>query len=80
MASRAPNPFAGHWIEIGLGAAALALVAAAFVPTPAEAGLFGKKKPKEDFSVQRAPIVPIVAPVVANGAIFQASTGYAAIR
>ncbi len=82
MATRAPNPFTGFWIEIGLGAAALALVAAAFVPAPAEAGLFGKKKPKEDFTVVRAPAVPVVPvapPPPANGAIFQTSGGYAAL-
>jgi len=80
MASRAPNPFAGHWIELALGATALALVAAAFVPSSAEAGLFGKKKPPVDYTVHRAPIVPTAAPVPANGAIFQVSTGYAALH
>ena len=80
MASRAPNPFrfGTHWIEIALAAVAGTLVFAAVVPTPADAGLFGKKAPKEDFSVARAPTVtPVAAP--ANGSIFQASDGYAAL-
>ena len=78
MASRAPHPLTSLWIELGLGAAVLAMLAAAFVPQPAEAGIFGKKQPKEDFSVVRAPAAP-VAPPVANGGIFQADQGYAAL-
>ncbi len=80
MASRAPNPFrfGTRWIEIALAAVAGTLVVAAIAPTPADAGLFGKKAPKEDFSVARAPaIAPVAAP--ANGSIFQASDGYAAL-
>jgi flagellar L-ring protein precursor FlgH len=83
MASRAPNPFAAHWIEIALGAATAALVAAAFVPAPAEAGLFGKKKPAEDFTavrVQPAMPIPVAAPAPANGSIFQTADGYAALH
>ncbi|WP_085808273.1 flagellar basal body L-ring protein FlgH [Sphingomonas sp. TZW2008] len=83
MASRAPNPFAAHWIELALGAATAALVAAAFVPAPAEAGLFGKKKPAEDFTAVRlAPVAapPLAAPAPASGAIFQAADGYAALH
>lgn len=46
---------------------------------PATAGpLFGKKLPPEDFSATRAPR-PDVAPVPANGSIFQADQGYAAL-
>lgn len=82
MASRVPNGLAGHWIEIGLGATALALVAAAFVPGTADAGIFGKKKPAEDFSTTRLqPVMaPVAAPAPANGAIFQAADGYAALH
>ena len=81
MASRAPTPlrFGAHWIEIGLGLATAALVAAALVPAHADAKVF-KKKPPEDFSVVRAepvPATPVAAP--ANGAIFQVSAGYAAL-
>ncbi len=79
MASRAPTPFrfGPHWIEIGLAAAAAALVIAAVAPAPAEARLFGKKAPPEDFSVARPLPIPVVQP--ANGAIFQAADGYAAL-
>ena len=82
MATRAPFrpklPGAGHWVEIALAAGAAALVAAALAPSPADARLFGKRKPPVDFSVTRAPaVVPIAAP--ANGAIFQAADGYAAL-
>jgi len=79
MASNTPHPLAQFSVEIALGAAAIAMVAAAFLPTPAEAGLFGKKKPVEDFTVARAPIVPPAPPAVANGGIFQADGGYAAL-
>ena len=58
---------------------ALVLIAGAFAcavlaPQPASAGLFGKKKPQPDFSASR-PVPP--PPPPANGAIYQASTGYA---
>ena len=79
MASRAPNPFGTIWIELALGAAALAMAAAAFLPSPADAGVFGKKKPVEDFTVVRAPAQPVAAPAPANGSIFQADQGYAAL-
>ncbi len=82
MATRLPNPFSSHWIELALGATSLALVAAAFAPLPADAGVFGKKKPAEDFTAARiAPMpAPLGAPEPANGAIFQASDGYAALH
>ena len=81
MATRAPNPFSGHWIEIGLAATALALVAAAFAPTPADAGLFGgKKAPVEDFTASRILPVPPAPPPVANGSIFQVADGYAGLH
>lgn len=51
----------------------------ALVPTVAQANLFGgKKKPPVDFSAA-LPAVEPEAPLVANGSIFQASTGYAAL-
>ncbi|WP_210357529.1 flagellar basal body L-ring protein FlgH [Sphingomonas beigongshangi] len=80
MASRAPTPFrfGTHWVEIALAAASGLLVIAALSPTEAHAGIFGKKAPPEDFSVTRAPLAaPVAAP--ANGAIFQAGDGYAAL-
>ena len=56
------------------GACALAVLA----PATAHAGIFGKKKPPEDFTAVRAPVVvPVAAP--ANGSIFQAQEGYAAL-
>ncbi len=82
MAS-APNPFrpgafvAGHWAELALAAASGLLVLAALAPGQADARLFPKKKPAEDFTAARAPAAP--PPVAANGSIFQASDGYAAL-
>ena len=82
MAS-APNPFrpgafiAGHWAEIALAAASGLLVLAALAPGQADARIFGKKQPAEDFTVVRAPAAP--APVPANGSIFQVNDGYAAL-
>ena len=58
---------------LALGAVAL-LVAA-----PAQAGLFGKKAPAEDFTaVHPQPLPP--APPPATGAIFQVADGYAALH
>lgn len=56
---------------------AAALMGLLAVAAPAEAGVFGKKKPPEDFTAVRAPAVPVAAP--ANGSIFQVSDGYAAL-
>ena len=61
------------------------LAAAVALPAPADASLFGKKKPKTDFSTtmpnpQPMPAPPPVIappPAQANGAIFQAANGYA---
>ncbi len=85
MASKAPpflrvgaSQIGTHWIEITLAAIAGALVVAGLSPQPADAGIFAKKAPPEDFSVARpAPITPV--PVMATGSIFQAQDGYAAL-
>jgi flagellar L-ring protein precursor FlgH len=79
MASKVPfRP--DRWVEIALAAAAATLVAAAVAPSPADAGVFGKKKPREDFSVARAPVaIPVAVAAPANGSIFQADGGYAAL-
>ena len=53
MASRMPQSVSAHWIELALGATAAALVAAAVVPSAADAKLFGAKKPPEDFTAVR---------------------------
>ena len=53
-----------------------ALLIVALVATPATASIF-KKKPAEDFSVARAPIMPPAPP--ANGSIYQVSDGYSAL-
>jgi flagellar L-ring protein precursor FlgH len=62
--------------RLAVGIAALAFAASA---TPAEAQILGigKKKQKEDFSVTMPVAAPVAAP--ANGSIFQASDGYAAL-
>ena len=53
------------------------IVVLALAPAPAQAGLFGKKAPPEDFSAARAaPPVPVEP---ATGSIFAASQGYAAL-
>ena len=74
----------GERIMAVLGFAALA--AAVALPAPAEASLFGKKKPKTDFTTTMPssqplpppppPVMPL-PPAQANGAIFQVSAGYA---
>ncbi len=62
---------------------AAAAAAVALVPAPAHASIFGKilkKKPAEDFSAARVePLAPVATVPVANGAIFQAADGYAAL-
>ena len=55
----------------------LALAAAVLAPQPADARLLGKKKPPEDYSVVHPVALPVAA--AANGAIFQAADGYAAL-
>jgi flagellar L-ring protein precursor FlgH len=63
----------------GLATGGLVVAALAFTATPARAQFLGlgKKKPKEDFSVTLPAPAPVAAP--ANGSIFQASDGYAAL-
>lgn len=60
----------------GLALGALATIAFAASATPAHAQLFGKKKPREDFSATMPVAQPVAAP--ANGSIFQVDQGYAA--
>ncbi|WP_447727617.1 flagellar basal body L-ring protein FlgH [Sphingomonas koreensis] len=55
-----------------------AIVAAIALAQPAHAQLFGKKAPKEDFSASLPAAPAATAP--ANGSIFQASDGYAALH
>ncbi|MDQ2878063.1 MAG: flagellar basal body L-ring protein FlgH [Pseudomonadota bacterium] len=66
-----------HVIKLATGIAAGTLLACALVPGHADARLFGKKQPAPDFSAVRA--LPPAPPPPADGAIFQASTGYAAL-
>ncbi len=70
-----PAPIS-HLAIAALTAAAVA--AAALIPSPAAAGLFGKSRPPEDYSAAPPPI-PAPAPAVATGSIFQVSDGYAAL-
>lgn len=64
----------------GIAAGALLVAGLAFTATPARAQFLGigKKKAKEDYSVTLPSAAP-QAPVPANGGIFQASDGYAAL-
>lgn len=57
---------------------AAALAAATCVPSSADARLFGSKKPQVDFSATM-PAPPPAVSAPANGSIFQASDGYAAL-
>lgn len=61
----------------GLLTGAAIVAAIALAAQPAKAQLFGKKAPKEDFSVALPVAAP--APAPANGSIFQAGDGYAAL-
>jgi flagellar L-ring protein precursor FlgH len=57
----------------------LLLAAATIVAGPADAGLFGKKRVAEDFSAARPVDLPLPAPAVATGSIFQVNDGYASL-
>jgi flagellar L-ring protein precursor FlgH len=63
----------------GLATGALVVAAVAFTSAPAKAQFLGigKKKAKEDFSATLPAAEPVAAP--ANGGIFQANDGYAAL-
>jgi flagellar L-ring protein precursor FlgH len=63
----------------GIATGALVVAAIAFTAEPARAQFLGigKKKAKEDFSATLPAAVPATAP--ANGSIFQANDGYAAL-
>lgn len=61
----------------GLITGAAIAVVLALAAQPAHAQLFGKRKPKEDYSAA-LPVAPAPA-VPANGSIFQAGDGYAAL-
>lgn len=61
--------------RLAAGIAGAALAAALFAPVPADARLFGKKKPEADFTATLPPPPP--PPPPADGAIYQASAGYA---
>jgi flagellar L-ring protein precursor FlgH len=66
-------------ILLALGAAACA-VCAIVAPVSADASIFGRKKPKEDFTAIRAPLPVPPALRPANGSIFQVADGYAALH
>lgn len=53
------------------------IAASVLAAQPADAQLFGKKKPVEDYSATLPAPAPVAAP--ANGSIFQAGEGYAAL-
>ncbi|MDG5488973.1 flagellar basal body L-ring protein FlgH [Sphingomonas sp. BGYR3] len=55
-------------------------IAGTALPNGAQAGIFGKKKPKEDFTAAMPAPVPPPPPPVANGSIFQPENGYAALH
>jgi flagellar L-ring protein precursor FlgH len=61
----------------GIAAGTLIAIAMGYA-TPAKAQLFGKRKPKEDFSATLPAPAP-AAPRPANGSIFQPNDGYAAL-
>lgn len=65
-------------IKFAAGLGVGALLALALSPAPAEAGLFGRKKPPADFSVSLPPPAPPL-PAPATGSIFQVNDGYAAL-
>jgi len=62
-------------VKFAAGMASGALAIALFAPSPAHADIFGKKKPPVDYSASLPPAAPM--PVHADGAIYQAVSGYA---
>lgn len=76
MATKALSTHAAQWCEFVLAGVAGALLVAGLAPDGADAQLFGRKAPAEDYSAARP--APPVAPV-ATGSIFQAGDGYAAL-
>ncbi len=75
---RRPAASKSGWVEfvagLALGTAALAMIGLG--AAPAHAQIFGKKGPREDYSAT----MPAAQPArPANGSIFQASDGYAAL-
>ena len=75
MTSRISSIFRNRsqWIELALAGTVAALVAAAFAPVPADA----RHREPDRFVATPPPVVAVPEP--ANGAIFQASAGYAAL-
>jgi flagellar L-ring protein precursor FlgH len=67
----------GATIKFAAGFGAGSVLVLLFAPGHADAKLFGTKKPPVDYSTVMASVPD--APPPANGAIFQASTGYAAL-
>ena len=65
-------------LVIGLATGAAIAAALALSAQPAQASIFGKKKPREDFTVTLPSAAPAAPP--ANGSIFQVSEGYAALH
>ncbi|WP_420822336.1 flagellar basal body L-ring protein FlgH [Sphingomonas aracearum] len=59
------------------GFVAGSMLLAAALPSSADASVFGKKKPKTDYTAVMP--APVAAPAPANGAIFQADAGYGAL-
>jgi len=64
-------------IKFAAGLLAGTLLAIALAPVPAQAA--GHKKHKEDFTTPMPMVAPAAPPPAANGAIFQADDGYAAL-
>ncbi|MDY0959444.1 MULTISPECIES: flagellar basal body L-ring protein FlgH [unclassified Sphingomonas] len=72
-------PRATRRTRLTLVAVAGTLLAAVVAPIPAQADLFGRKKPVEDFTTVRPSTAPMASPAQPTGSIFQASDGYAAL-
>lgn len=66
-------------MRLSAGLAAATVAALLVMPGNADASLFGRKAPKTDFTTTMPPAAPPPPPAPANGAIYQASAGYAAL-